>query len=182
MTLILLKLAVAGGIGLALTGLVFLLHSHAEAQAAAGRDDADPDVALPAIITLKNGLVVANFSSPHSFVFDDGSVLGSVSEEVMLLGKLNTVEDECDHWDSPQVDVQLQFVMSEACEAELLRWYERWNENEVNVVIVPFPVLQLLRSNPPKWLAHNGVESSPFRTLRCVDRATKLNSSTKFCV
>jgi hypothetical protein len=32
-------------------------------------------------VTLKNGLVVGNFSSPHSFTFDTGEVLERVSKE-----------------------------------------------------------------------------------------------------
>jgi len=177
MTLILLKLAVAGGIGLALTGLVFLLHSHAEAQAAAGRDDADPDVDLPTQITLANGIRIANFSSPHMFHFDDGSVLGPVSEEVMLLGKLNAEEIKHPRRDGG-VDIELAFSITPECTHALAAWLDKWEAVDIDIVIVPFPLLQLLRQ--VGWLS--SVKDSPFRTIRCVDRATKLNSSTKFCV
>jgi hypothetical protein len=126
------------------------------------------------IITLKSGLRVANFSSPHAFRFTDGSELPACSPERAMLGKLDTVEIEAPRglW----TDIDLEFKMSDECAEMLEAAKTLWRNGEVDVVIVPFPVLNAYKKTAPTH-----PETHPFRTIRSADRMTKVNHSDRFC-
>jgi hypothetical protein len=130
------------------------------------------------IITLTTGLRVANFSSPHEFRFTDGSVLPACEPARANLGKLNDVEvtEDRGRW----VDIDLDFQMSDACLAMLLEAEKLWRAGEVDVVIVPFPVLNALKASPVFDTADS--YGHPFRTIRSADRVTKTNHHDRFCV
>jgi hypothetical protein len=89
------------------------------------------------IVTLKGGLRVANFSSPHPFVFDTGETLEAFTPERARALMLDQVEVEtsspCGRW----VDVRLEFRMSGSVLAEMLRLAE---VDEADFVMVPLPV------------------------------------------
>ena len=130
------------------------------------------------IVTLTTGLRVANFSSPHSFRFTDGSELGACSADRANLGKLNSVEVETDRglW----VDIDLEFKMSPECDEMLRAAWDRWTSGAVDVVIVPFPVLNALKADDD-WCVDDDPKEHPFRTIRSADRVTKLNHHNRFC-
>lgn len=131
------------------------------------------------IITLSNGLRVANFSSPHPFRFTDGSELPECSPERARVSKLQAHEVETDRglW----TDIDLEFTMSNECLALLEDAMMEYRFGRVDVVIVPFAVLNALKAKDPRnWLAY-GPRHHPFRTIRCADRVTKLNHHDRFC-
>ena len=49
------------------------------------------------IVTLSNGLRVANFNSPHAFEFEDGTILSAVSNEIAEETKLDNEDVEKQH-------------------------------------------------------------------------------------
>lgn len=133
-------------------------------------------------ITLKNGLRVANFSSPHPFTFDDGSILPACPEDTVGAGKLVAKENITERYVNGVLvqDVKLDFELSESCKTLLFFLGER---NDVDIVLVPLPVLQCIKN-----LALNYTDSfierwlEKCRVVRVKDRMTKVIFSDKFCV
>jgi len=131
--------------------------------------------------TLTSGLVVANFSSPHSFRFTDGSELGPCSPDRANLSKLDTEEVEIcrGRW----TDIRLTFILNPTVRAMLSEAYLQWRTREVDVVIVPLPVITAMRGNGDLlgWDPEDP-EAHPFRTIRSADRVSKVNYADRFCV
>ena len=99
--------------------------------------------------TLTNGLRVANFSSPHPFNFVDGSVLPACDNDRCLALSMDR-DDEVSAWpgkfvgvNAPVYQVKPVFVLNAATIDELEVLQESW---DVDVVIVPFPLLTALQS------------------------------------
>jgi hypothetical protein len=121
------------------------------------------------IVVLKSGVKVGNFSSPHPFRFDDGTVLEACDPERCKAGALESREVE---HPTPlgTIDIELQFSMSPECQ----RMLDESADTDADIIIVPFPVLDCLKR-----------ESKPLgkcRVIRMVDRVNKIASSTRFCV
>jgi len=100
-------------------------------------------------VTLTNGLRVANFSSPHSFNFVDGSVLPACDNDRCAALSMDR-DDEISAWpgkfvgvSSPVYQVKPVFVLNAATIAALEAAQESW---DVDVVIIPFPLLTALQS------------------------------------
>lgn len=120
------------------------------------------------VVTLSNGITVANFSSPHPFTFDDGSVLEACTAERANQYSLKRVEQEINNgrWS----DISIRFELTEEVSNGLLQLEK---DNSVDVVLVPFPILEAIRSLNTY---------TKCRTILTVDRVTKVVSSTKFCI
>ena len=142
------------------------------------------------IITLTTGLRVANFSSPHSFRFTDGSELPACSPERANGCMLNSREVVLERggWN----DIDLEFTLSQEAANMLIDALETWSlfhtgrEGEVDLIIVPFPVLTCLKRLPPSEQTRLGFDMSsplghPFRTIRSADRVTKVVHHDRFC-
>lgn len=126
---------------------------------------------------LKNGLKVLNFSSPHSFTFDDGTYLAPVSAEVSYKYKVNFNEVLVTD-DKGISDVYLTFELNEDVWRRVDRLMRRYKEGVVDKVIIPLPMMTVLRSTK----GNDWVVNSPFRVVRIEDRVNKIVSSTKFCL
>lgn len=123
---------------------------------------------MPCVV-LSSGLIVHNFSSPHEFRFDDGSVLPPCSAERASRLMLHKETDIVPNERFPDVeDVRVSFKMSTIVQKELYQ-----AQDIDGIVLVPLPVLQLARDR---------YEDSPFRGCFVTDRVHKTISSTKFCV
>ena|SRR6218665_2674836 len=126
-------------------------------------------------VGLQSGLIVVNFSSPHPFVFEDGSFLGPCSDEQCKDGALLKEEDSRPFDGLEQYGIQAVvpiFSMTAACQTILTRLQEI---PEVDVILVPFPVIQLIKEN--KQLD----TYSKAATIFVVDRVKKIISVNKFC-
>ncbi len=129
------------------------------------------------VITLKNGIRIANFSSPHKFLFNTGEELPACSAD-----RATSLMLECEEVESPNpggwTDIELQWGMSNAVMAELERLC---GELSIDVVLVPFPVLQCIRQmaavSDDRW----ELVAAKARTIRCADRVTKAIYSDRFC-
>lgn len=121
------------------------------------------------VVTLKSGVRVANFSSPHEFVFTDGSVLPGCDPERARVLMLENVELECfrERW----YDITLLFSMSDVVRSSLKELEEN---TDVDLVLVPFPVMEALKQKK--------MPIGKCRVCRVADRVTKVIHSDRFCV
>lgn len=120
------------------------------------------------IVVLKNGIRIANFSSPHSFTFDDGTVLPACSAERANSLMLNTIENES--FNGKWTDVDLTFAMSQEVSDEIARLEQ---SDEIDIILVPFPVLEAMKKR--------SLPIVKCRVCRVANRVTKVLHSDKFC-
>ena len=162
---------------------------------------------IPIVKLQCNGLKVANFSSPHSFTFTTGEVLGGCADErsraLMLeaeeietsnMGSVfksdaafkvycewahagGVMPDCCDVPDRSWTDIELKFSMS----ADVMSALERVCELDVDVVLVPYPVLQCIREIASKSDDGWYLVTSKCRTIRSADRVKKTIYPDRFC-
>lgn len=130
------------------------------------------------VVTLSNGVRVANFSSPHPFSFDDGSVLPACSAERSAALSLSTEEvvekSACGRWN----DIRLRFMMSESVFRELK---EMSSNESVDIILVPFPVMEAIKvCNSTSRRSNSFLNKA--RVVRVADRVTKAACHDKFCV
>jgi hypothetical protein len=121
------------------------------------------------VITLVNGIRIANFSSPHPFRFVTGEVLPACTGERANHMALNPVEQEVKNpggW----ADLSLRFELT----PEVIAGLEQLEAAEVDVVLIPFPVLEAIK--------RAGRELGKARVIRTADRVTKEIYSDVFCV
>lgn len=123
------------------------------------------------IVTLSNGLRVANFSSPHEFKFTDGSVLPARSPEEAEAWKVN-FHEEVDE----DGDIKLSFSLSQDVYDQIFHWESMREEGLVDYVFCPLPMITALKESG------FNIKSSPFRSVRIEDRINKLVSIDKRCI
>ena len=121
------------------------------------------------IITLSNGLKVGNFSSPHPFNFEDGSILPACEPERSKAGSLKVEEVETEGIKGT-TDIDINFLLSESVEKML----DEVEELDVDIVLVPFPVLGAIHKA--------GRPLGKCRVIRVKDRQTKDIHIDRFCV
>jgi hypothetical protein len=127
------------------------------------------------IITLSNGKKVGNFSSPHPFIFEDGSILPAVSPEESERLKVNFREIS---YGNKLGDIGLEFELSGPLMQEMIKWQQLHISNKVDVVFCPLPMITALHTQ----FGRNYVINSPFRAIRIEDRIKKLVSIHKQCI
>ncbi|TXH55011.1 MAG: hypothetical protein E6Q97_09675 [Desulfurellales bacterium] len=121
------------------------------------------------VVTLSTGVRIANFSSPHPFTFDDGTVLPACSVDRANWLLLESFEMLMPRglWE----DVELQFDLSDTVASAVL---ELERDNDVDIILVPFPVLEALKARRR--------QIGKCRVCRIADRVAKTVCSRKFCV
>lgn len=123
------------------------------------------------VATLKNGVRVANFSSPHAFVFDDGTILPGCDDERARRLMLDFVEVSRPHATLPTTDIKLEFRLSSAVGEEL----DAMNALlDVDIILVPLPVMMAIKEVWP--------DPGKCRVCRVADRVTKTIHADKFCI
>ena len=125
------------------------------------------------IIKLSNGKRVANFSSPHSFIFEDGRILPAVSNKEAERLRVTFHEEQL----TKSGDITLTFDLSEAVKEEMRYWEQMHYNNEVDVVFCPFPMIQAINQ-----IYTTGKLSMPFRSVYRDGRVDKKISITKQCI
>ena len=123
------------------------------------------------IVTLTNGKRVANFSSPHEFKFEDGSILHAIENEVSLKLSIKFIETEIGDG-----DIMLSFKSTPEVDSAIDFWIEAFEKGDVDVVFCPLPMITMLKEH--------GIDlkSTPFRSIRITDRISKLVSINKQCL
>ena len=126
------------------------------------------------MITLSNGLRVANFSSPHPFTFTDGSVLSAVGNSEAERLKVTFCETLVQR--NGYNDVELSFSLSEELVNEIDKGIEYHSLGEVDIILCPLPMLTAMKE------AGYNLKTLPFRAIRMEDRIKKLVAIDKFCL
>lgn len=131
---------------------------------------------LPSV-RLSNGLVVANYSSPHTFLFEDGSILGECSDE---RAKLTIVESNENTVATRKIlregqvittlDVETDWELSWFVKEDMIHITAAYVRNELDwdIIITPLPVMMGWRKYR-KNLNIN-INQGPFRTGRLINR------------
>ena len=138
------------------------------------------------IVRLSNGLLVGNFSSPHDFTFDDGTVLPRVSDYDSMRLKVNFNETIIDDKIVRQGNesnyistIQLDFTLSQEVDWEIETWMKIYEHKDVDVVLCPLPMIQAMQQNSDDL---KSLLDSPFRAVRMKDRIKKTASINTFCI
>ena len=105
------------------------------------------------VITLKGGLKIGNFSSPHPFTFTTGEVLPACSNERAKELMLVVNEVETQHPDVLEgdriyhgwTDIEITFSISEEVLEELGKLTTDWRDDKFDLLLVPFPVLNAVK-------------------------------------
>lgn len=125
------------------------------------------------VVTLSNGLKVANFSSPHPFNFVDGAVCPACEGDRVKAGSLDRVDQESPFPGLPGVTAVVpKFALNDALREELRRLQA---DSAVDVVLVPFPVLEAIREDG----IYNEITKAA--TICVADRTTKAIFTDRFC-
>ena len=117
-----------------------------------------------------NGVTIVNFSSPHAFHFEDGSILEACDET--RCRHLSAVANEVESRPEGQAwtDIELSFELGNECRDELAALD---SDLSIDIVLAPLPIVQAARA------ADVGRKA---RTVRMADRVKKLAHTDKFCV
>ena len=129
------------------------------------------------VVSLSNGLRVMNFSSPHPFTFEDGTVLPACDEARSRALSMDR-EDEESAWAGPLFNVTGKvaavkpvFRLNAETLAALVDGEESW---DVDIVMVPFPLLQAVRAEG------YDAKFAKIATVIMADRITKAAAIDKF--
>jgi hypothetical protein len=123
------------------------------------------------IRTLSNGKRVANFSSPHPFEFEDGTIVPAVPAALSEHLKILFIEE-----DMGNGDVKLSFKLTPQVQSEMRDWIALKEKGEVDVVFCPLPMIQAIKDYSGE---HYLINLTPFRAVRIEDRIKKLVSIHK---
>ena len=130
---------------------------------------------MTTIVTLSNGKKVANFSSPHEFIFTDGSILPKQSNKLAEELKVDFIETDLGNG-----DIALDFSLSVPVINAMQHWVDLWELNQVNVVFCPLPMITAVKQST--LFGKDYIKKSPFRAIRMEDRIKKLVSIDKQCI
>jgi hypothetical protein len=119
--------------------------------------------------TLTNGLKVMNFSSPHPFIFTDGSILPAVDAETARALMLDAVEVETAN-SGGWTDIELVFKLNNAVQVAV----EQAQASDADIVLVPLPVLSAVKAA--------GLPIGKLRVCRVADRVNKTICTDRFCI
>lgn len=127
------------------------------------------------VLKLTNGKKVGNFSSAHTYEFEDGCILPAHTKEYATRYKIEFIENELEHG-----DIELSFKLTPYVKVLMERWMDMKTEGMVDVVYCPLPMIQGIRELYGKrWLL-----KSPFRAIRRAndDRTRNIISISKQCI
>lgn len=139
------------------------------------------------IVTLSNGLRVGNFSSPHSFEFEDGTILPACSNERAEDMKVEFIQSIACKSDGRQVSdkyttLRLSFLIPDKLRNAIMdTLFESKHEPDpqYDILIVPLVMLNAMEHD---HAFRDRIIESPFRVIRMVSRTDKRVCIDKFCV
>lgn len=128
------------------------------------------------IVALTNGIRIGNHSSPHTFTFEDGTVLPACSEERAQTHKLEVIEERCPSPCGRWTDIDLSFALPDVSYVSIKE--DAANPN-VDVILVALPMLICLRDSD--WLGDENVRAK-VRCIRRTDRTGNIIHIDRFCI
>lgn len=136
-------------------------------------------------VEFKTGLKAANFSSPHKFHFDDGSVLGACDRERSEMTMMDTEERVVSKANGTSFIV-IRHKLNSKLRHEIFEAAKWAMLNGVRIVIVPYPVIRAMAADDDRVIRGLINPDNPvkFATIRLADRAAepKINRHDSFCV
>jgi hypothetical protein len=121
------------------------------------------------VVTLESGLVVGNFSSPHSFRFTTGEELLACGLDRVKAGSLDLVE-----YESPGPKGTINILLQVQLNERVRLMIAEAQESICDIVIAPLMVLTGMRAE--------GMDVGKFRTIRVADRVSKEIHPDRFCL
>ena len=127
------------------------------------------------VITLDNGITIANWSSPHEFTFTTGEVLPACepgrAKSMSLDIDENIVNNE--QWE----DIEMSTSVPESVYEDLQKL--QYND-KIDIILVPFMVLDALKNSYSTL--YGSLSTDKCRVIRVSDRVTKEIYPDKFCI
>lgn len=130
------------------------------------------------VTTLKNGLIVGNFSSPHDFNFDTGETLKACDPERSERLKVNFISHI-----SKQIirgieinNNSLSFDLSSELKEEIVKIL--MSNNNPDIILIPLPMIQAIKKDLPNII----ISETQFRGVKMKSRTEKLTLSQEFCI
>lgn len=103
------------------------------------------------IITLNNGITIANFSTPHEFKFATGEVLPACDEMrakrltgVQLMDELEYESNDGKRW----IDISTKFKMTPAIKQALDETTVNWANRKFHIMLVPPTLMENIKLDP----------------------------------
>ena len=130
------------------------------------------------VTTLKNGLIVGNFSSPHEFNFDTGETLTACDPERSERLKVDFI---------PNISIQnirgieiknnsLTFGLTPELKEEVVKIL--MSRNNPDIILIPLPMIQAIKKDMPDL----NISETQFRGVKMKSRTEKLTLSQEFCI
>jgi len=125
------------------------------------------------VITLDNGIRIANWSSPHEFKFTTGEILPACAPERVKAMSLNIDETVVNQekWKDIEISTKVPKIVFD--DLQKLQY-----DDEIDIILVPFMVLSALRNSYSKFSSN----TRKCRVIRVADRVTKEIYPDKFCI
>ena len=138
------------------------------------------------VITLDNGIRIANWSSPHEFKFTTGEILPACAPERAKAMSLDI--DETVVSNEKWKDIEISTNVPETVYNDLR---ELQHDDEIDIILIPFMVLNAIKDLGiiDGYYLDTGeadLEEIPslfkLRVIRLADRVTKEIYPDKFCI
>ena len=123
------------------------------------------------VITLDNGLSIANWSSPHPFTFTTGEVLPACDPDRVKSMSLDIKETVFPAPIGLYSDIEIDTSIPTVVRADLRKLQH--NES-IDIILIPFMVLDAIKKA--------GMHRGKCRVIRVADRMTKEIYPDKFCI
>ena len=125
------------------------------------------------VITLDNGITIANWSSPHEFKFTTGEVLPACTPERVNAMSIDIDETVVSNkkWDDIKIKTSIPDVVRD--DLKILQ-----DNEDIDIILVPFMVLSAMKS----LLMMKYPYFFKLRVIRVADRVTKEIYPDKFCI
>ena len=136
------------------------------------------------VTTLKNGLVVGNFSSPHDFNFDTGEILKACDPERSERLKVDFISN-ISIQNIRGIEIKnnsLTFGLTPELKREIgiilennFMGGKRYNPD---IILIPLPMIQAIKKDMPDL----NISETQFRGVKMKSRTEKLTLSQEFCI
>ena len=136
------------------------------------------------VITLDNGITIANWSSPHPFTFITGEVLPACDDKRAREMCLDINETEVPYSNVPDVlngksngvkilwnDIRMEASIPSTVHIDLMKLQRN---KSIDIILIPFMVLDAMKKA--------GMRRGKCRVIRVADRVTKEIYPDKFCI
>ena len=123
------------------------------------------------VITLDNGLSIANWSSPHPFTFTTGEVLPACDPDRVKSMSLDIKETVFPAPIGLYSDIEIDTSIPTVVRDDLRKLQH--NES-IDIILIPFMVLDAIKKA--------GMHRGKCRVIRVADRVTKEIYPDKFCI